>query len=121
MDKLIRIFAQPIGFAGTAFGIAGLIYLGISLASGGRRQPEIVSEDMSALLGDSRSIIEDFLREQCALYYPTAVEAECNGILTADFNANEYRVDFSLKDTEDQQLTGITVVYHLSTKQCELM
>lgn len=42
MDKLIRIFAQPIGFAGTAFGIAGLIYLGISLASGGRRQPEIV-------------------------------------------------------------------------------
>ena len=71
--------------------------------------------------GDSRSIIEDFLREQCALYYPTAVEAECNGILTADFNANEYRVDFSLKDTEDQQLTGITVVYHLSTKQCELM
>lgn len=76
---------------------------------------------MSALLGDSRSIIEDFLREQCALYYPTAVEAECNGILTADFNANEYRVDFSLKDTEDQQLTGITVVYHLSTKQCELM
>mgnify|MGYP003201102258 CR=1 FL=1 len=34
MDKLIRIFAQPIGFAGTAFGIAGLIYLGISLASG---------------------------------------------------------------------------------------
>lgn len=53
--------------------------------------------------------IEDFLREQCALYYPTAVEAECNGILTADFNANEYRVDFSLKDTEDQQLTGITV------------
>ena len=30
MDKLIRIFAQPIGFAGTAFGIAGLIYLGIS-------------------------------------------------------------------------------------------
>ena len=80
-----------------------------------------ISEDMSALLGDSRSIIEDFLREQCALYYPTAVEAECNGILTADFNANEYRVDFSLKDTEDQQLTGITVVYHLSTKQCELM
>ena len=67
------------------------------------------------------TIIEDFLREQCALYYPTAVEAECNGILTADFNANEYRVDFSLKDTEDQQLTGITVVYHLSTKQCELM
>lgn len=42
MDKLIRIFAQPIGFAGTAFGIAGLIYLGISLASGGRHQPEIV-------------------------------------------------------------------------------
>ena len=42
MDKLIRIFAQPIGFAGTAFGIAGLIYLGISLSSGGRRQPEIV-------------------------------------------------------------------------------
>ena len=38
MDKLIRIFAQPIGFAGTAFGIAGLI----SLASGGRHQPEIV-------------------------------------------------------------------------------
>ena len=42
MDKLIRIFAQPIGFTGTAFGIAGLIYLGISLASGGRHQPEIV-------------------------------------------------------------------------------
>lgn len=42
LGKLIRIFAQPIGFAGTAFGIAGLIYLGISLASGGRRQPEIV-------------------------------------------------------------------------------
>ena len=33
MDKLIRIFAQPIGFAGTAFGIAGLIYLGISFFS----------------------------------------------------------------------------------------
>ena len=42
MDKLIRIFAQPICFAGTAFGIACLIYLGISLASGGRHQPEIV-------------------------------------------------------------------------------
>lgn len=51
MDKLIRIFAQPIGFAGTAFGIAGLIYLGISLASGGRRQPEIVKAIARDILG----------------------------------------------------------------------
>lgn len=55
--------------------------------------------------------------------YNFAVDSDTylNPFDTADFNANEYRVDFSLKDTEDQQLTGITVVYHLSTKQCELM
>jgi len=80
-----------------------------------------IDDGLSEILGNAKDTIEDYVREQCALFYPTAVKASCNGILTADFNANEYRLDFSLEDSDEQQLTGITVIYHLSNQECELM
>lgn len=80
-----------------------------------------IDDGLSEILGNAKDTIEDYVREQCALFYPTAVKASCNGIMTADFNANEYRLDFSLEDSDEQQLTGITVIYHLSNQECELM
>lgn len=87
MDKLIRIFAQPIGFAGTAFGIAGLIYLGISLASGGRHQPEIVKaiamivagftvSDKAELAKSACSKIAESEQREPGIEKPTQIEAK---------------------------------------------
>lgn len=42
MDSLVRVFAQPIGFCGMAFAIAGAIYLGVSLASGHQGKAEMI-------------------------------------------------------------------------------
>ncbi len=41
MEDLMRLFAQPAGFAGYAFIFIGLIYLGITLKSGASGSGEL--------------------------------------------------------------------------------
>ena len=79
-----------------------------------------VSDEMSSTLKDSWNDIEDFIREQCALFYPNTVKAVSNNTIQTDFNDMVYILSFDLKDSNDDQITTITMAYNFDTHECSL-
>ncbi len=109
MDKLIRIFAQPIGFAGTAFGIAGLIYLGISLASGGTDQalsditelPIPLNVTWFAQPMDKAAAVA-FTRQRLAWIDKEIIEEQRSAVQKGyDFSILPQELKYSKEETED--------------------
>lgn len=80
-----------------------------------------ISSEMSEMLGNNEQNIEDYLREQCALFYPNASKAISNGGIEADFNEMTYSLTFNLQNEDSDYISSLTIIYNFKTHKCSTL
>lgn len=71
---------------------------------------------LAVLLGSDTSMLEDLLKDYCALYYPSASEAYWSGSADVDWVEHTVNTDFSLNNAAK---THVLVTYHSDTSSYE--
>lgn len=77
---------------------------------------EDMATTLAVLLGGDTSMLEDLLKDYCALYYPSASEARWSGAAEADWASQTVTTDFTLNNSAK---THVLVTYRTDTASYE--